>query len=858
MKKPKLDSPTETTTTNDNNDINNNSHNNNNNNQNKRKKKKKHQPKRNNEWKQDSSNMWVQVRERSNTLLEKYYDLQFKDTIPNWVDGGERETFFTSLKTPLPQTFRISEAIEPSVHDQIRSRIENEFVPDIASVLIEEEVEDVNLAAAAASAESEKTDDATSAATAAAAAVGQVEEEQGEEKSEKKQRIMTKITKKVDPPRPISWYPNNTGTETCTKFETRNSAWHFGVSKALLRKNTTLAKFRSFLMSQTERGNISRQEEVSMIPPMFFFSGMTPEDRVLDMCAAPGSKTAQLVEMLYASSRKYKRPISGYVVGNDNDVKRAYLLVHQMQRLSNIFPNVIITNHDATQYPLLKVNGQKQKFTKILCDVMCTGDGTLRKSPDLWKRWKPNLAWALHDLQIKCVTRAFEIIEVGGTIVYSTCSLNPIEDEAVVAEIIRQTNYQLELVDASKELPNLNYSPGMKHWYVTNSKSEAVTLEQYEEFFKLPVEEQERYKEKLSPKITRSMFPPTEEEAAKMNLHYGMRLLPNRMDTGGFFVAVFKKVGDASLSSNTPATPTPTETVTTTTATDAMEDDVVVAATDDSEEKAPKELIRKYKGKATQNEQFIPANEKVLERVYNHYSIDKTIIPPEQMIIRVSETAQESGHTTIDTITEDDIKKIYYVSKGIRDIIAANATQNKWKIINLGVRMFERKKQTDFMPKECPFRFTQDFADQFAHAVGRERIIRLHKEDFITFLKQLTTMTDDIKDQEVREQIKRIGGGSVIVEYVPEEKNETTSGIYIAALKTQNNLMRHCSREHVRAIVYRVDPTLELEEHDKPNIPKQKKNKQLKRKLAQQQKAAASEQEGTAAPATEAQTTAAE
>jgi multisite-specific tRNA:(cytosine-C5)-methyltransferase len=69
---------------------------------------------------------------------------------------------------------------------------------------------------------------------------------------------------------------------------------------------------------------------------------------------------------------------------------------------------------------------------------MCSGDGTLRKAPDLWKRWKPGLGNALHVLQLQVAERAMHLLRVGGTMVYSTCSLNPIEDEAVVAELIRK------------------------------------------------------------------------------------------------------------------------------------------------------------------------------------------------------------------------------------------------------------------------------------------------------------------------------------------------------------------------------------------------------------------------------------
>lgn len=71
------------------------------------------------------------------------------------------------------------------------------------------------------------------------------------------------------------------------------------------------------------------------------------------------------------------------VVANDADNSRCYMLVHQAKRLQS--PCVIITNHDASIMPSFKLDsGDNVKFDRILCDVPCTGDGTLRKNADIW------------------------------------------------------------------------------------------------------------------------------------------------------------------------------------------------------------------------------------------------------------------------------------------------------------------------------------------------------------------------------------------------------------------------------------------------------------------------------------------
>jgi tRNA (cytosine34-C5)-methyltransferase len=82
-----------------------------------------------------------------------------------------------------------------------------------------------------------------------------------------------------------------------------------------------------------------------MIPPLLL--DVRPHQRVLDMCAAPGSKTAQIIEMLHSTDEE---PTSeGVVVANDVDNKRCYMLVHQSKRLHS--PCSIITNHDAVNMP---------------------------------------------------------------------------------------------------------------------------------------------------------------------------------------------------------------------------------------------------------------------------------------------------------------------------------------------------------------------------------------------------------------------------------------------------------------------------------------------------------------------------
>ena len=105
-------------------------------------------------------------------------------------------------------------------------------------------------------------------------------------------------------------------------------------------------------------------------------------------------------------------------------------------------------------------------FDRVLCDVPCSGDGTLRKNPAIWQKWSTSSALSLHPLQLIIAQRGVQLLKAGGLMVYSTCSMSPYEDEAVIAELLRQYKGQLELVDAREFVPVFRARPGMSNWHV--------------------------------------------------------------------------------------------------------------------------------------------------------------------------------------------------------------------------------------------------------------------------------------------------------------------------------------------------------------------------------------------------------
>jgi len=94
-------------------------------------------------------------------------------------------------------------------------------------------------------------------------------------------------------------------------------------------------------------------------------------------------------------------------------------------------------------------------FDRILCDVPCSSDAAIRKIPQKWSSWSPRESQTLHPLQMKILQRGLELLKVGGKISYSTCSLNPIEDEAVIAAILQMYGDKIRLLDV--ELPGFKF-----------------------------------------------------------------------------------------------------------------------------------------------------------------------------------------------------------------------------------------------------------------------------------------------------------------------------------------------------------------------------------------------------------------
>ncbi|GET90549.1 hypothetical protein, conserved [Leishmania tarentolae] len=303
-------------------------------------------------------------------------------------------------------------------------------------------------------------------------------------------------------------------------------AIQFGVSRGDLKRKKANRTLKKIVSAMNEGGYLTRQETVSMLPPLLL--QVEPGMRVLDMCAAPGSKTSQILEVLLSSETE-----RGVVVANDVKASRLDVLHHQTNRAAGAHLHLIITNTDAVRFPLLP---PAERFDRVLCDVMCSGDGTLRKSIDMWPRWDTLQGANLHHTQVRVLLRGMASCKSGGIVVYSTCSLNPVEDEAVVSACLAQTKGTFELIDPMPLLHGLRASPGMTSWTVT-TRDLTTVLRNYDDAKAFMETQKDRRTFQYAP----SMFANTELLLAQ-HIERTCRILPHAQDTGGFFVAALRCV----------------------------------------------------------------------------------------------------------------------------------------------------------------------------------------------------------------------------------------------------------------------------------------------------------------------------
>lgn len=162
--------------------------------------------------------------------------------------------------------------------------------------------------------------------------------------------------------------------------------------------------------------------------------GPRPGEMILDLCAAPGGKSSHLASLMNNE---------GLLVSNEINRKRALILAENMERIGA--ENVIVTNED----PAGLTRAFDHCFDRIVVDAPCSGEGMFRKDHAAVRYWHGDYPAECAARQKLILADAMKMLKQGGTLVYSTCTFAPEEDEQVVSWLMQEYPY-MELVPIRK------------------------------------------------------------------------------------------------------------------------------------------------------------------------------------------------------------------------------------------------------------------------------------------------------------------------------------------------------------------------------------------------------------------------
>ena len=251
----------------------------------------------------------------------------------------------------------------------------------------------------------------------------------------------------------------------------RNFGLRVNVGKISPEEFQKLAPFHLQPVPWTENGFYYTLEEDNSVLPArhpFYYAGLyylqepsamtpaamlkvTPGEKVLDLCAAPGGKATELGARLHGK---------GLLVANDISASRAKALLKNIEvfGISNAFVTNETPAHLAGQFP--------EFFDKILVDAPCSGEGMFRKDPAVAKAWDAEKPFACAKQQKEIITQAANMLAPGGQMLYSTCTFSPEENEQVIAYLLdsREDMEVLELPQVEGFSRGIHLSRCVRIW----------------------------------------------------------------------------------------------------------------------------------------------------------------------------------------------------------------------------------------------------------------------------------------------------------------------------------------------------------------------------------------------------------
>ncbi|MFQ5657651.1 MAG: RsmB/NOP family class I SAM-dependent RNA methyltransferase [Candidatus Methylomirabilales bacterium] len=186
------------------------------------------------------------------------------------------------------------------------------------------------------------------------------------------------------------------------------------------------------------RGWYQVQGLTSMLPPRIL--DPQPGERILDLCAAPGGKATYLAQLTRNEA---------LIVANDVTHRRIGILRSHSDRLG--ITSIVVTRYHGQSFPMRIV------FDRILLDPPCSAEGTFRARPPLTEDAEVSLR--LQRLQQMLLNHALDLLRPGGTLVYSTCTYAPEENEAVIHQAVEAGRAELVPMD-----PPVTSVPGIEAW----------------------------------------------------------------------------------------------------------------------------------------------------------------------------------------------------------------------------------------------------------------------------------------------------------------------------------------------------------------------------------------------------------
>mmetsp|Transcript_23203 Transcript_23203/g.30241 ORF Transcript_23203/g.30241 Transcript_23203/m.30241 type:complete len:746 (-) Transcript_23203:98-2335(-) len=618
--------------------------------------------------------------------------------------------------------------------------------------------------------------------------------------------------------RTLDWFPDGRG-------------FQLGLDRNSIRKSQdpSLRGLHKWLIHHTEGGMLTRQEAVSMIPPCVL--QVEPHHLILDMCASPGSKTTQMLEVIQNSAKSSGTEPRGMVIANDCDTQRAYMLAHQCKRINS--PALVITTHLGQFFPNITPKGQSSGiFDRVLADVPCSGDGTIRKQPNIMATWGCHGGQALYPLQLDIAMRGVGLCKVGGLLVYSTCSLNPIENEAVVATLLKKAKGALVLEETKHIIPELKRRDGLSSWHVfeegvkpdsrktrklaeKEERKAAAKRERGEEpeaaAAEVAVESEEPVEVETDPavlsctaiglrhykswehvpqrcrgRVREGMFPPPIDASVPkrgadgsilegrepLNLDRCIRCVPQDEDTGGFFVCLLRKVCEL--------------------------DPVLQAVPTEPEGGGNEAPLKKAKVETSTGDSGGDKGGMKPPVFGEHYcAVGDDVVSDLRSFFGLSE---DFPSDQLYTRNEGACKTVTFLTKTVKNTVIDNDQQARLKIVLTGLKMFEKNSANAL--SDCKYRMVQESVYILEPFLNDSRKVIFSPQDLAKVVGRAPTGILHINSLEVEQKIQALSIGAFLAITV----TATGEKLIVVCWRGRNNntINVMCSKESLSVIGQRL------------------------------------------------------